>query len=105
MRMLFLSRSYLLVLKFPPFMLDVLEIVDFLAESPKCVCTRNKQVPETLARNRVNHIVRSDKPDNPISSIPVVVRGTIGSVEGVLLPAKWCMTSGRDKIHDSCGGD
>jgi hypothetical protein len=39
MRMLFLSKSDPLVLKFLPFKLDVLEVVDSRAESRKCVCT------------------------------------------------------------------
>jgi hypothetical protein len=34
-----LSRSDPLLSKFPPFMLDVLEVVDSPAESPKCVHT------------------------------------------------------------------
>jgi hypothetical protein len=32
-------RSDLLLLEFSPFMLDVLEVVDSPAESPKCVAT------------------------------------------------------------------
>jgi hypothetical protein len=40
--MLPLSRSNQLLLEFPPFMLDVLEVVDSPVESPKCVRTRNK---------------------------------------------------------------
>jgi hypothetical protein len=43
LRMLPLSRSDPLLLEFPPFMLDVLEVVDCSAESPKCVTTRNEQ--------------------------------------------------------------
>jgi hypothetical protein len=35
--MLPLSRSNPLLPEFPPFMLDVLEVVGSLAESPKCV--------------------------------------------------------------------
>jgi hypothetical protein len=37
--MLPLSRSDPLLSEFPPFMLDVLEVVDSPAESPKCVAT------------------------------------------------------------------
>jgi hypothetical protein len=37
--MLFLSRSDLLLPEFSPFMLDVLEVVESPAESPKCVHT------------------------------------------------------------------
>jgi hypothetical protein len=36
---LFLLRSDPLVSEFPPFMLDVHEVVDSPAESPKCVYT------------------------------------------------------------------
>jgi hypothetical protein len=37
LRMLPLSRSDPLLQEFPPFMLDVLEVVDSPVESPKCV--------------------------------------------------------------------
>jgi hypothetical protein len=37
--MLPLLRSDPLLLEFPPFMLDMLEVFDSLAESPKCVRT------------------------------------------------------------------
>jgi hypothetical protein len=37
--MLFLSRLDSLVLEFPFFMLDMCEVVNFAAESPKCVGT------------------------------------------------------------------
>jgi hypothetical protein len=40
LRMLPLSRSDPLLSEFPPFMLDVLEVVDFPVESPKCVATQ-----------------------------------------------------------------
>jgi hypothetical protein len=39
LRMLLLSRSDPLWLGFPPFMLDVLEVVDSLVESLKCIAT------------------------------------------------------------------
>jgi hypothetical protein len=42
LRMLLLSRSDPLLPEFPPFMLDMIEVVDSLAESPKCVATRNE---------------------------------------------------------------
>jgi hypothetical protein len=87
-------------------MLDVLEVVDSTAESSKCVHTRNEQEPEAPAQNKANRTVRFGKSDGPISSAPVAVRGTVSSDEGVLLPAKWHLTRGRDKIHDnsrSCG--
>jgi hypothetical protein len=31
--------------EFSPFMLDMLEVVDSLSESPKCVASRNEQRP------------------------------------------------------------
>jgi hypothetical protein len=31
----------------------------------------------------------------------MAVRGTIGSGEGILILAKWCLTRERDKIHDN----
>jgi hypothetical protein len=39
LRMLPLSMSDLLWPEFPPFMFDVLEVVDSPVESPKCVAT------------------------------------------------------------------
>jgi hypothetical protein len=36
---LHVSRSHPLLLDFPSFMIDVLEVVNFPAESPKCVAT------------------------------------------------------------------
>jgi hypothetical protein len=104
--MLFLSRSDPLVPKFPPFMLGVLEVVNSSTESLKCVCTRNEQESEALAQNRTNRIQRFGKPEGPVLSVPTVVRGTVGFGENVLLPFKWHLTRGRDKIHDnsrSCG--
>jgi hypothetical protein len=47
-----------------------------------------------------------DKLDCPISSVLVAVRGTIGSDEDVLFPAKWHLTMKENTIHDnsrSCG--
>jgi hypothetical protein len=50
--MLPLSRSDLLLSGFPLYMLDVFEVVNSPAESPKCVATRNEQEPEASAQNR-----------------------------------------------------
>jgi hypothetical protein len=66
--MLPLSRSDPLLPEFPPFMIDMLEVVDSLAESPKCVLTQNEQESEAPTRNWANQIVRSGKPNNPILS-------------------------------------
>jgi hypothetical protein len=86
--MLFLLRSDPLVPEFPPSMLDVLEVVDSLAKSPKCVCTGNEQELEASARNNANQMLQFGKLECSVSSGPTVVRGTIGSSEGALLPAK-----------------
>jgi hypothetical protein len=48
LRMLPLSRLDPLLSEFPPFMIDVLEVVDSSAESPKCVATQIGQEPEAL---------------------------------------------------------
>jgi hypothetical protein len=56
-------------------MLDVLEVVDFLAESSKCVATWNDQEPKAYAQNYENRIVRFGKSDGPVLSIPTAVRG------------------------------
>jgi hypothetical protein len=58
LRMLFLSRSDPLLPEFPPFMLDVFEVVDSLVKLPKCVRTGNEQEREASAQNRVNRTVR-----------------------------------------------
>jgi hypothetical protein len=61
------------------------------------VRTQNKQDPEAPAQNWANQIVRYGKPDNLVLSASTVVRGTIGSGEGVLLPAKWHLTEGGER--------
>jgi hypothetical protein len=51
--------------------------------------------------------LKQGKPEGPVSLALAAVEGTVGSGEGILLPAKWHLTRGRDKIHDnsmSCGG-
>jgi hypothetical protein len=55
--MLFLSRSDPLLPEFPPFMLDMLEVVDYPVELPKCVYTQNEQESEALAQKRTNRTV------------------------------------------------
>jgi hypothetical protein len=47
--MLPLSRSDPLLPEFPPFMLDMLEVVDSPVKSPKCVHTPNEQELEVPA--------------------------------------------------------
>jgi hypothetical protein len=76
--MLFLSRPNLLVLEFPPLMLNVLEIVNSPAESPKCITTQIEHELEAPARSCRNRIARSRKPDGTVLLGPTVVRGTAG---------------------------
>jgi hypothetical protein len=88
-------------------MLDMHEVVDYSAESPKYVHTQNEQELEAPARNWANRIVQSDKSDSLILSAPMVVRGTVDFDKGIPLLTKWCLARARDKIHDnsqSCGG-
>jgi hypothetical protein len=79
-----MSRSDPLLPEFPPFMLDVLEVVESPAESPKCVRTQNKQEPEAPARNL-------GKPDCPVLSGLAVVRGATGLRRGASPLAKRCL--------------
>jgi hypothetical protein len=60
-------------------MLDVLEVVDSLAESSKNVATQIRQEPEAPTQNRKNWTVRFVKSDGPVLSILMVVRGTVGT--------------------------
>jgi hypothetical protein len=99
--MLPLLRSGPLLPEFPPFMLDVLEVVDSPVESPKCVDTRIGQEPEATVQNSTNRIdtrirqeleapvqnsrnwiVRFSKLDGPILSIPTTVRGASNTRRG-----------------------
>jgi hypothetical protein len=82
LRMLPLSSLDLLWPEFPPFKFDVLEVVDFSAESPKCVATWIRHEPEAPAQNRENWTVRFGKPDTPVLSILTVVRGATGTRRG-----------------------
>jgi hypothetical protein len=86
--MLFLLRSDPLLLEFPPFMLDMLEVTDSPAESPKCIRTQNEKESEAPTRNRANRTIRFGKPNGLILSTPTAVKGTVGSGDGVLLLAK-----------------
>jgi hypothetical protein len=80
--MLPLSKLDPLWPEFLPFMLNVLEVVDSPAESPKCDATRNKQRPEAPTRNSRNQTVRFQETDGPVLSRPMVVRGTAGLRRG-----------------------
>jgi hypothetical protein len=78
---------------------DVFRIIDFQAESPKYVVTQIEQEPKAHAQNCRNQTLRFGKPDGPISSILMTVKGTIGT-------RRWSFsfdqaTSGRriDKNH------
>jgi hypothetical protein len=104
--MLPLSRSDMLWLEFPPFMLDMLEVVDSQAKSLKYVRTQNEQKPKATAQNRANRMVQFGKLDYPVPSASAAVKGTVGSTEGILLLVKWRWTRKESKIHDnsrSCG--
>jgi hypothetical protein len=84
LRMLPLSRSDPLWLEFPPFMLDVLEVVDSPAESPKYVTTWIERESEAPAQNSRNRIIQFLEPDSPVLSGPTAVRGTTGLQRGSL---------------------
>jgi hypothetical protein len=77
--MLPLSRSDPLLSEFPSFMLDVLEVVDSLAESPKCVATWIGQELEDPGLSCGNQTIWFAKSDGPILSIPTTVRDTVGT--------------------------
>jgi hypothetical protein len=42
--------------------------------------------------------------DCSVSSALVAVRGTVGSSEGILFPARWRLTKRKNKIHNNFGG-
>jgi hypothetical protein len=70
----------------------MVEVVDFPMMSPKCVGTRIEQGARSS-------YLKQQKSDSPIwqtgvssLSVPTPDKGTVGSDEGVLLPAKWCLT-------------
>jgi hypothetical protein len=58
LRMLPLLRSDPLLPEFPPFMLDMLEVVDSTVESPKCLGTKIRQKPKAPVQNRRNWAVQ-----------------------------------------------
>jgi hypothetical protein len=58
-------------------MLDVLEVIDSLAESPKCAATQIGQEPEALVRSGRNRIVQFQESDTPILSRPTTIKGAI----------------------------
>jgi hypothetical protein len=104
--MLPLSRSDPLLSEFPPFMLDVREVVDSPAESPNVFAREmNKSQKLLLETGQIglsdlaNWMVQFRQHQRQ-SGAPST------SGEGVLLPAKWHLTRGRDKMHDNsrtCG--
>jgi hypothetical protein len=93
--MLPLSRFDPLLPEFPPFMLDVLEVVDSSAESQKCVHTWNKQRPEAPAQSYRNWTIRLGKLEGPVLSGPTAIRGTTGLRRGAPPLAKRCLDSGE----------
>jgi hypothetical protein len=79
--MLFLSRSDPLVSEFPPFILDVREVVDSSTESLS-VCTQNEQDLKAPVQNRKKWALRFQELDYPVSSGPMTVRGIIRRRQG-----------------------
>jgi hypothetical protein len=59
----------------PPLMLDVHEVVDSPVELLKCVATRNEQELEAPTQNYRNRTIQFQKPDSPILSGPMAVKG------------------------------
>jgi hypothetical protein len=88
LRMLPLSRTDSLLPEFPPFMFDVLEVVDCPAELPKCVATQIVQEPKARGRNCRNRTIRIGKPNCPVLSILTVISGTAGT-------RRWSFSSGQ----------
>jgi hypothetical protein len=86
--MLPLSRSNPLLPEFPPFILDMLEVVDSPVKSSKYVHTYNEQESKAHTQNRVNQTVQFSELDDLVSSAPTIVRSTVGSNESVILPVK-----------------
>jgi hypothetical protein len=84
--MLPLSRSNPLLPEFPHFMLDVLELVDYRAEFPKCVDAQNEQRPDAPAQNYKNWIIRFGKLEGPVLLGPMIVRGVTGLRRGAPPP-------------------
>jgi hypothetical protein len=80
--MLFLSRSDPLVPQFPPFMLNVCEVVNSPAESPECVCTQIRQESEAPVQNKRNRTIQFQKSDPSVLSRPTAVEGAIGLRRG-----------------------
>jgi hypothetical protein len=70
---------------------------------PNGVTKQNEQEPESPAQYRENWIVRFGKPDSPILSAPVAVRGTAASGKGVLLLDKWHLTRGGTRSMTTRG--
>jgi hypothetical protein len=81
LQMLPFLRSDPLWSVFPPFMLDVLEVVDSPAESQKMCCHMNRTGAESPCSKQEN-------PDGPVLSIPTVVRGAAGT-------RRECFSSGQ----------
>jgi hypothetical protein len=59
----------------PPFVLNMCEVVDSPVESPKCVATWNKQELKAPPQNYEIRTVRFGKPDDPVLSGPMTIRG------------------------------
>jgi hypothetical protein len=69
------------------------------------MCSHMKRTrARSSCSKQANWTVRFDKPDGPVSSAPTAVRGTVGSDEGVIFLAEWCLTRGKKMNHDNFGG-
>jgi hypothetical protein len=78
-----------------PFMLDMREVVDSPAESPKSIDTRIKQEAEAPARNYRNQTVRFHELDGLILSGPTAIRGVAGLQRGASPSTKRRLDSGE----------
>jgi hypothetical protein len=73
----------------------MVEVVNSLVESPKCVAHESNGEMEALAQNYRNQILRFGKPERSVLSGSIADKGTVDSDEDILLPAKWHLTRGR----------
>jgi hypothetical protein len=106
--MLFLSRSDLSTSEFSFFMLDMLEVVDYPAESPKCVGRWIEQELEAPVWNSKNRILQFDKPEDPVLSELMAARGAAGRWRGYFsygqATSGWRMSMSHDNLRGWSGG-
>jgi hypothetical protein len=63
-------------------MLDVLEVVNSPAQSPKCVATQNEQELKAPSQNYENQTVQFGKPNGPVLLGPTTIKSTAGLQRG-----------------------